>query len=141
MVKLCPPALIYLIFSLIQIFLDLVNQQQSVALTKTFVAVVVTALLHMLCLNGLGVISWIIVFIPFMLMTVIVALLMYTFGLGDIPNADEQDSDTICMKHVSIDSETNNLIIYAPNYDEFTHPVYYSSPNIVVPKTNFKSNN
>lgn len=137
MIKLCPPALIYLIFSLVQIFLDLVNQQQTVALTKTVVAIIITSLLHLLCLNGLGVISWIIVFIPFMLMTVIVGLLMYTFGIDNIPDVNELEPDTICTKHVSIDSETNNLIIYAPNYDEFTHPVYYSKPNIIVPKTNF----
>jgi len=41
----------------------------------------VTLLLNALCQSGMGVISWIIVFIPFILMTVIVTMLLYIFGL------------------------------------------------------------
>lgn len=133
MIKLCPPALIYLVFSLVQVFLDLVNRDFSTAGTKGIVAVIITALLHALCLNGLGVISWIIVFIPFILMTVIVAFLMYAFGLGDIPPSGSIEPTQECIKNISIDPETDNLIIYAPNYDEFTRPVYYNYPNLIIP--------
>jgi hypothetical protein len=38
--------------------------------------------LHLLCKSGLSIVSWIIVFIPFMLMTVIVTILLYYFGLN-----------------------------------------------------------
>ena len=34
-----------------------------------------------MCQSGLGIVSWIIVFIPFILMTVIVAMLLMLFGL------------------------------------------------------------
>jgi hypothetical protein len=44
---------------------------------------VIGFLLNLLCQGGLGIISWIIVFIPFMLMTIITAMLLYAFGLND----------------------------------------------------------
>ena len=43
--------------------------------------VMVTLLLNALCEEGMGIISWIIVFIPFILMSVIVTMLLYIFGL------------------------------------------------------------
>jgi hypothetical protein len=33
-----------------------------------------------------------------------------------------------------------NIIIYDPNYDPLTNPVYYQSPNIIVPKPNNPKN-
>jgi TolA-binding protein len=44
--------------------------------------IVFTLLLNILCNRGLGIISWLIVFIPFILMTYITAILLYTFGLS-----------------------------------------------------------
>ena len=44
--------------------------------------IVVGLLLNVLCQGGLSIISWIIVFVPFVLMTVIVAMLLYIFGLN-----------------------------------------------------------
>ncbi len=40
-----------------------------------------TFLLNILCSQGLGIISWIIVFIPFILMSIITAILLFVFGL------------------------------------------------------------
>ena len=48
---------------------------------KIIVASMITLLLNILCKQGLSVVSWIIVFIPFILMTVIVSILLYAFGL------------------------------------------------------------
>jgi len=39
-------------------------------------------MLNILCESGMGVISWIIVFVPFIFMSVIVTLLLYFFGLN-----------------------------------------------------------
>ena len=44
--------------------------------------IIFTILLNSLCAGGLSVISWIIVFIPFILMTYITAILLYVFGLS-----------------------------------------------------------
>ncbi len=78
---LCPPALIYIIYSTTQIGIDTVKGNYNTAFLKFWVAIVFTFLLNHLCQLGLGIISWIIVFIPFMLMTFIVALLLLVFGL------------------------------------------------------------
>ena len=79
--QLCPPALIYLVFSITQVVIDTVRGMYNTALMKIWVAVIFTILLNYLCSLGLGTISWFIVFIPFILMTVIVAILLLMFGL------------------------------------------------------------
>ena len=79
--NLCPPALIYLIFSITQVVIDTVKGLYNTALIKVWVAFIFTILLNYLCQLGLGIISWFIVFIPFLLMTLVVAILLLMFGL------------------------------------------------------------
>ena len=79
--QICPPALIYLIFSITQVSIDTIQGAYNTALVKIWVAFVFTILLNYLCLSGLNIISWLIVFIPFILMTVIVSMLLVMFGL------------------------------------------------------------
>ena len=79
--QLCSPALIYLVFSITQIMLDTYMGLYNTAGMKVFVAIVITILLNILCERGMGIVSWLIVFIPFMFMTFIVAMLLYIFGL------------------------------------------------------------
>lgn len=79
--ELCPPALIYLVFSITQIVIDSVKGMYNTALVKIWVAFIFTILLNYLCQLGLGIISWFIVFIPFVLMTIIVGILLLMFGL------------------------------------------------------------
>ena len=82
--EICAPALIYLVFSITQIVIDTVKGMYNVAFVKLWVALIFTILLNFLCNKGLGIISWIIVFIPFILMTVIVTLLLLMFGLDPL---------------------------------------------------------
>lgn len=77
----CPPALIYLVFSITQVAIDTMRGMYNLAFIKIWVALVFTILLNYLCLSGLGVVSWLIVFIPFILMTIIVSILLFMFGL------------------------------------------------------------
>jgi hypothetical protein len=79
--NLCGPALIYVIFSLTQIIIDTFKGLYNTAFFKIIVMILITFLLNALCEQGLGIISWFIVFIPFIFMTVIVAMLLYVFGL------------------------------------------------------------
>ena len=79
----CPPALIYIVFSLTQIIIDLIKGLYNTAFMKFIVMTIIGFLLNLLCQGGLGIISWIIVFIPFVLMTIITAMLLYAFGLND----------------------------------------------------------
>jgi hypothetical protein len=79
--KICAPALIYLVFSLTQIIIDTMMGLYNTAFMKFIVATMVTFLLNTLCQRELTVVSWMIVFIPFILMTTIVTILLYVFGL------------------------------------------------------------
>ena len=67
--NLCPPALIYLVFSTTQIVIDTIKGFHNTAFLKIWVTFAFTVLLNFLCEKGLGIVSWIIVFIPFILMT------------------------------------------------------------------------
>ena len=78
---LCSPALIYLVFSMTQVIVDTIKGLYNVALLKFTMMVLFTLLLNILCERGLGVISWIIVFVPFILMSVITSILLFVFGL------------------------------------------------------------
>jgi len=81
MFSLCAPALIYVAFSLTQIVIDTFKGLYNTAFFKVIVMVIITILLNSLCQSGMGIISWIIVFIPFIFMSIIVAILLYVFGL------------------------------------------------------------
>jgi len=135
MVNLCAPAIIYLIFSVTQILIDTIKGLYNTALMKGVVTFMVTILLNILCERGLGVVSWIIVFIPFILMTVIVSMLLYIFGLdaatGSL-NYKCDGSTTKCGDGITIDS-LGNIIIYDPEYNQSNNRVYYQSPNIIIP--------
>ena len=81
MMDLCAPALIYFVFSATQVIIDLFMGMYNTAFMKTIIATIITALLNYLCKGGMSIVSWIIVFIPFIFMSVIVAILLFTFGL------------------------------------------------------------
>lgn len=142
MINLCPPAIIYLIFSITQILIDTFKGLYNTAAMKVIVTIMVTLLLNILCEKGLSVVSWIIVFIPFILMTVVVSMLLYIFGLDVSTGSINYDCDgnTNCGNGINIDS-LGNIIIYDPNYNSNTNPVYYKSPNIIVPNPSANDQN
>ncbi len=96
--KICPPALIFIIFCLVQIIFDVLRGAYNTAFFKGIVLIMVGILLNVLCQRGLSVVSWIIVFIPFIFMTTIVAILLYTFGLnpttGTLTTTDGDSGDS-----------------------------------------------
>jgi hypothetical protein len=131
---LCAPAIIYLIFSLIQIILDILKGYLNTAFVKIIVMIIITFLLNLLCKGGLSIISWIIVFIPFIFMTVIITLLLYVFGLNATTGTFQKNPNNI-SNNISID-KNNNILIYDP-YDNYEkHPAYYQNPNIFIPNPN-----
>jgi hypothetical protein len=135
MFNLCAPALIYLIFSITQILIDTLKGLYNTAFMKALVTAMITILLNILCERGLNVVSWIIVFIPFILMTVIVSMLLYIFGLdvatGSL-NYKYGGKQEKCGDGISVD-RSGNIIIYDPEYSPGANPVYYKLPNIIVP--------
>ena len=133
MQNLCAPAIIYLIFSITQILIDTFKGLYNTAFIKFIIMIMITLLLNILCQSGLGTISWIIVFIPFILMTVIVSMLLYIFGLNATTGSLNYTCQGASTNNVNIDA-SGNIIIYDPYYDPLKNPVYFNSPNIIVPK-------
>jgi ABC-type transport system involved in Fe-S cluster assembly fused permease/ATPase subunit len=105
---------------------------------KTIVMTMVTLLLNILCEKGLGVVSWFIVFVPFIMMTVIVTMLLYIFGLdassGSLNYTCNNSNTNTNTNGVTVDA-LGNIIIYDPEYNSTSRQVYYQSPNIIVPPT------
>jgi hypothetical protein len=134
MIKLCAPAIIYLIFSSTQVIIDTIQGLYNTAMMKIIVMLMVTALLHILCIQGLGIVSWIIVFIPFILMTVIVSMLLYIFGLDASTGKIKYTctNETTCGNNITRNAN-GDIIIYDPEYNNMKNPVYYASPHIIIP--------
>ena len=80
--KICPPALLYLGFSMIQITIDLFQGEYSTSLLKFIVMLIFTTILNIMCLNGLTKLVWFIVLIPFLLLTYITSVMFYVFGVN-----------------------------------------------------------
>jgi len=112
---LCPPAMIFVIFCTVQIVFDILRQVYNTAFFKAVVLVMGTFMLNMLCKQGLSLVSWIFIFIPFIFLTTIVAILLYTFGLDPATgtlnltcNDEKTGSDT---DKESDDSNSDNYVI------------------------------
>ena len=145
MVKLCAPALIYIAFSLTQVVIDTFKGLYNTAFFKFIVMIIITFLLNALCQSGMSIISWIIVFIPFIFMSVIVAILLYVFGLDaatgtlnfkcDTPTNEETEIKTGNLIYSSEtnkrrNKKQNNAYVdtsYAETPAEETHS-YYNAP-------------
>ena len=82
--NLCAPAILYVGFSITQIIIDMFKGFYNIAFFKSIVMIVFTLILNILCSRGLGIVSWIIVFLPFIMMTYITAVLMFVFGFNSI---------------------------------------------------------
>lgn len=80
--SICPPALLYIAFSLTQVIIDIFKRLYNAAFMKFIVMIIFTIVLNLLCKSGMSIISWFIVFVPFIMMTVISTMLLFVFGLS-----------------------------------------------------------
>ena len=78
----CAPALLYLAFSIIQIVIDMYRGDTIQAFFKFIVMIIFTIVLNAICNSGMTIISWFIVFIPFILMTYVTTILFFVFGIN-----------------------------------------------------------
>lgn len=76
---LCPPALLYLIYSVIHVGLDLSQSLFATAAIKFVMGVAGVVILDTLCGVELGVVSWAIVATPFLIMALATSI---SVGLG-----------------------------------------------------------
>ena len=144
----CPPALIYLVFSLIQIIIDIFKGLYNTAFFKTVIMIMVTLLLNALCQGGLGVVSWIIVLIPFILMTVITSMLLYIFGLNESTgtyNYTCKDGTTNCNNNNNNNNNNSLANTIPPTFiqsgDSKLYPMINNNNNNYTNNTTINSNN
>ena len=74
--KLCAPSILYIGFSLTQIIIDIFKEMYNTAFLKFLVMIVFAIVLNIFCKRNLGIIAWFIVFIPFIMMTIITSILL-----------------------------------------------------------------
>ena len=79
---LCAPALLYLAFSATQVVIDTFRGNYNTAFLKLFVAGILTVALNAMCQRGLSLVSWLVVFLPFVMMTIITTLILVALGLS-----------------------------------------------------------
>lgn len=123
--NICAPALIYIAFSLTQIIIDTFKGFYNVAFMKIIVMIIIGLLLNLLCKSGMTVISWIIVFIPFILMSFIVALLLYIFGL-DVTTGKVKITCDNCPK---IEEKKSGNLVYSQTITKGNTDIYYDDHN------------
>ena len=124
--NLCMPALIYLIYSITHVIIDMYKEEYSKAMIEFWISVMFTLLLNILCQRGLGIVSWLIVSIPFILMTTIATLLMYAF---DTNPATGQPLETDTKTETETETETKPSAYAYPIVAQYkdTHPASYDS--------------
>ena len=85
--NLCPPVIVYIGFSIIQIIIDIYNGIFNQAFLKFIIMIIFALIINILCDLGYNVIAWFLVFIPIIMMTIISTLLLKVFGLN--PDQDK----------------------------------------------------
>jgi hypothetical protein len=135
MFKLCAPALIYLVFSITQIIIDTFKGLYNTAFFKFIIMTMVTLLLNALCEEGMGIISWFIVFIPFILMSVIVTMLLYIFGLdaatGTLNTPSSTCTSSTRAKQVTfVPTPYHNKIIVIDTNPQISASSYATEPAV-----------
>ena len=141
--SLCAPALIFLVFSIIQIFIDIFKTYYNQAFFKFISMILVTLLLNILCKKGLGTIAWMLVFIPFILMTLISVILIIVFGLNpaegdytvDVIDEDDDNDDNDDDNDDDVDDNSNDNNNNSDNSDNGEKKIIIINPN-----TNSNSN-
>lgn len=100
--KLCTPALIYLVFFLTHSLVATFEAKYNHAILQILLGLLMTFLLQLLCLRKMDIISWIIVFIPFIFYTYMIMIIYYVFGINpDIQPEEEEEEE-----EENTDSET-----------------------------------
>ncbi len=84
----CTPTILYIVFTLTHIIIDTLKGLYNVALIKAIMMIGVSFILNLLCSKGLTFISWLIVFIPFITMTVISTIAIYIMSASKLAKDD-----------------------------------------------------
>lgn len=115
--QICTPALIYLLFGLTHVFMAIFGQKFGIAIKEFLMTLLFTIALNYLCENDLGLISWLFLFIPFILMTVFVIILLSN-------SIDPRNGKVIDRKDQNKYAPNSDIVLYHDHgveYDHFKH--------------------
>lgn len=85
---LCPPALLYVVFFMINIIVEISEAKYKTAITQTIICIIFTCILQLLCVADMSVISWLLVFIPIIMYTYMVLIIFLVFRMN--PQSNKQ---------------------------------------------------
>jgi len=91
--------------------------------------IIITILLNALCQAGMGIISWIIVFVPFIFMSVIVAILLYVFGLDPATGKLSIQCDNCNTSSSTTTNKGGNMIYSSTPTNKYVDVTYSDTPS------------
>jgi len=129
------PALIYLVYSFTHVVIDTYRGLYNTAVIELWIGVVFTLLLNALCDQELGIVAWLIISIPFLLMTVIASLLLFMFRLNPatgqaLPQTQSQTQTTQPVRQAiqnRLQTQTSQSNQSTPSNYALPVSVYYGS--------------
>ena len=140
METICPPALIYVIYMAIHVVVDIIQGNYNSSLVKIILLFVFGIGLNMLCEAGYMFVAWILIFVPFVLMSLIVVTILFLLKkketTGNVNSElDEQESQTpilVLSDNHSIQPTPEGCVIII-KHDLTTHGMRAVGKNIYCP--------
>ena len=145
--KLWGPAILYIGFSLTQIILDIFQEMYNTAFLKFMVMIIFSIILNIFCKRNLGVIAWLIVFIPFISMSILTSIILYVFGLSPMTGglnyqvSYPNNNDNPLPPNKNVVVVTNNGINQPYDENKEVQPGVYNEPPTADQVNNYNSVN
>ena len=133
--KLCMPALIYLIYIVVHITFDMYYGLYNMAFVKIWIGIIVTLLLNIMCENNMSFFAWLIISIPFILMTIIAIFVLYSLGLdpatGKVKTETTENTETNTTENTTVNPvyiNNKNVPLYPTSTTPVEITLYSNSP-------------
>jgi len=110
------PALIYLIYIVVHITIDTYYGLYNMAFVKIWIGIIVTLLLNIMCENNMSFFAWLIIAIPFILMTIIAVFILYTLGLDPATGKAKTTTSTVSTSSTTSTPTTASTAVTTPIY-------------------------
>ena len=138
--QICAPALIFVIYMAIQVVIDIFQGYFNTAIVKIVILFIFGAGLNMLCQEGLTIVAWILIFVPFVLLSLIVVIILFMLGKKDTLGNVETEEDAkehhppvvVLPNNYSIQPMKNGCVVIV-KHDLTTHGMRAISKDIYCP--------
>ena len=134
--QICPPALIFVIYMAIQVVIDIFQGYFNTAIVKIIILFIFGAGLNMLCQEGLTVVAWVLIFIPFVLMSLIVVIILYMLDkkdtVGNVEPGEDNPPVIVLPNNYSIQPMKDGCVIIV-KHDLTKHGMRAVSRDIYCP--------